>query len=292
MIGVDFGGTQIKAGIVDGGELVKSASLPTPTGARPEEVLDLIARAVFSLDPNPESVGVAIPGEVDAVGRCWGLPNVPGFKDFPLGAELSNRLRCPVAVENDATAATLGERLYGHGRAYPSFLMITLGTGIGGGLVFGHQLYPGANGFAGEIGHFKISYQPDAWPCGCGHRGCLEAYAGTRGLLRAFAEHGAQASEVAPIAESARRGEEAGLKTFEMMGNALGRALANVQNVLDLNAMVFTGGVSKSFDLIEPSLRTALRRHTFAAPPAEVALLVSELGARAGVIGAAHLTTL
>jgi glucokinase len=95
-----------------------------------------------------------------------------------------------------------------------------------------------------------------------------------------------------PIAVSARRGEEAGLKTFEMMGSALGRLLANIQNLLDLNAVVFSGGVSASFDLIEPHVRSALRAHTFAPPLAEVPLLVSELGERAGVIGAAHLTQL
>src|SRR5690606_3984002 len=152
MIGVDFGGTGIKAGIVEDGRVVRSVSTPTPRGAAPEVVLDTIARTVLELDPAPRSVGVAIPGEVDPTGRCWGLPNVPGFKGVQLGKGLSDRLRCPVAVENDATTAALGEYLYGHGTRYPSFLMITLGTGIGGGLVIGGQLYPGSNGFAGEIG--------------------------------------------------------------------------------------------------------------------------------------------
>jgi glucokinase len=109
--------------------------------------------------------------------------------------------------------------------------------------------------------------------------------------LRKFAaEGGGDVSEVKEIAESARRGERAGLATFEMMGDALGRGLANVQNTLDLSALVFTGGISKSFDLIEPSLRTALRKHSFASPPPEVPLDVSALGASAGVVGAASLT--
>jgi len=292
MIGVDFGGTQIKAGVVENGEVVRSKTTPTPAGSSPDRVLDAIADTVRGLDPKPTSVGVAIPGEVDSEGKCWGLPNVPGFKGVMFGEGLSERLGCPVAVENDATTAALGERLYGHGRRHPSFLMMTLGTGIGGGLVIGHQLYPGTYGFAGEIGHFTIDSSPDAWACACGMRGCVEAYAGTRGLMRAFAEYGRSATEVLDIATSARAGEEAGLRTFERMGYAIGQALANIQNVLDLSAIVFTGGVSQSFDLIEPQVRTALRRHCFAHPPAEVPLLVSELGARAGVIGAAHLTTL
>src|SRR6187399_825933 len=292
MIGVDFGGTQIKAGVVENGEVVRSKTTPTPAGSSPDKVLDAIADTVRGIDPKPLSVGVAIPGEVDSEGKCWGLPNVPGFKGVMFGEGLSERLGCPVAVENDATTAALGERLYGHGRRHPSFLMMTLGTGIGGGLVIGHQLYPGATGFAAEVGHMKVDTAPDAPLCACGQRGCVETFAGTRALLREYTRHGGHASEVLPIAVSARRGEAAGLKTFEMMGTALGRLLANIQNLLDLNAVVFSGGISASFDLIEPFVREALRKQAFAPPLAEVPLLVSELGERAGVIGAAHLTSL
>lgn len=292
MIGVDFGGTGIKAGIVENGQVIRSASTPTPRGAPPDEILDAIARVVLELDPAPRSVGVAIPGEVDPSGRCWGLPNVPGFKGVQLGKGLSDRLRCPVAVENDATTAALGEYLYGHGTRYPSFLMITLGTGIGGGLVIGGQLYPGSNGFAGEIGHINIDPSPDAPLCGCGKTGCMETYAGTAALLRKYRELGGTAQEIREIAEAARANDPAGIQTFEMMGEALGRGLANIQNVLDLNALIFSGGISSSFDLIEPSLRRALRKHSFAEPPAEVPLVVSELGPNAGVVGAAHLTEL
>jgi predicted NBD/HSP70 family sugar kinase len=237
-------------------------------------------------------VGVAIPGEVDADGRCWRLTNVPGFEGVHVAQELAQRLGCPIAVENDATAAALGEQLYGHGRVHPSFLMVTLGTGIGGGLVLGHLLYPGSSGFAGEIGHMNVDRSPDAPTCACGQRGCIEAYAGTYALLRRFRELGGQADEVLPISVSARRGEPAGLRVFEQMGEALGMGLANIQNLLDLNAIVFSGGISASFDLIEPTLRRALRQYSFAPPLAEVPLLVSELGERAGVIGAAYLTTL
>lgn len=293
MIGVDFGGTGIKAGIVEDGRVMRSAETPTPRGASADDVMDAIARVVLELDPHPRSVGVAIPGEVDPAGRCWGLPNVPGFKGVNVGKGLSDRLRCPVAVENDATTAALGEYLYGHGSRYPSFLMITLGTGVGGGLVIGGQLYPGGNGFAGEIGHINIDPSENAPSCGCGKKGCLETYSGTAGLFRMYREFGGgEASEIKQIADAARRGEEAAIKTFQKMGDALGRGLADIQNVLDLNALVFTGGISRSFDLIEPSLRAALRRHSFAEPPAEVPLVVSELGAAAGVVGAAHLTQL
>jgi glucokinase len=293
LIGVDFGGTAVKAGMVDGGEVVRSTSTATRADTSAPEILDAIARTVLSLTPKPEAVGVAIPGEVNAEGRCWRLANVPGFEGIPIGEELAKRLGCPIAVENDATTAALGEQLYGHGRDNPSFLMVTLGTGIGGGLVIGQQLYPGSNGFAAEIGHNNVDSSPEAPLCGCGQRGCIEAFAGTRALLRRFAElGGATVTEVLPISVSARRGGEAARKTFEMMGRALGKGLATIQNVLDLNAIVFSGGVSASFDLIEEHIRAGLRENVFGKPAAEVPLLVSELGERAGVIGAAHLTTL
>jgi glucokinase len=293
LIGVDFGGTAVKAGMVDGGEVVRSTSTATRADTTPPEILDAIARTVLSLTPKPEAVGVAIPGEVNAEGRCWRLANVPGFEGIPIGEELAKRLGCPIAVENDATTAALGEQLYGHGRDNPSFLMVTLGTGIGGGLVIGQQLYPGSNGFAAEIGHNNVDSSPEAPLCGCGQRGCIEAFAGTRALLRRFAELGGPTvTEVLPISVSARRGGEAARKTFEMMGRALGKGLATIQNVLDLNAIVFSGGVSASFDLIEEHIRAGLRENVFGKPAAEVPLLVSELGERAGVIGAAHLTTL
>ena len=291
MIGVDFGGTGIKAGLVSAGKIVSSAEVPTPVQAGPEAVLDAIAQAVLEVDANPSSVGVAIPGEVDAQGLCWGLPNVPGFKGVSIGAGLSQRLRCPVAVENDATTAALGEYLYGHGRTHASFLMVTLGTGVGGGLVIGGQLFPGANGFAGEIGHINIDPDAKAPLCGCGRRGCVETYAGTAALIRMYQEAGGpQAENIKQIADAARAGDAAALKAFERMGQALGQGLAAIQNTLDLNAIVFTGGISRSFDLMEASVRSGLQRFSFAAPPADDPFLMSELGVRAGVVGAAHLT--
>jgi glucokinase len=292
LVGVDFGGTQVKAGIVDGGEVVRSMTADTTPGAATREVLETLTNVVLALTPKPLAVGFAIPGEVDGEGRCWRLTNVPGFEGVHIGRELAERLGCPISVENDATAAALGERLYGHGRAYPSFLMVTLGTGIGGGLVMGHSLHTGANGFAGEVGHMNVTRTLDAPLCACGQRGCVEAYVGTKGLLRRFRELGRSADEVLPIALAARRGDEAGLRVFEEMGEALGKGLANIQNLLDLNAIVFSGGVSASFDLIEPHVRRSLREFAFAPPLAEVPLLVSQLGERAGVIGAAHLTEL
>jgi glucokinase len=291
MIGVDFGGTRIKAGVVDGGAILRSSSTATDAGAAPSHVLDQIAATVRELDPRPAGVGLAIPGEVDATGRCWRLPNVPGFEGVPIAEELGRRLGCRVVVENDATAAALGERLHGHGERYSSFILMTLGTGIGGGVVIDGRVRRGAYGFAGELGHIMLDRSPDSPVCNCGLRGCLEAYAGTKALLQRYSELGGTALEVRDIADAARRGERAGLEVFEMMGGALGQGIANIQNLLDVDAIVFSGGISASFDLLEPCVRGALRARAFAPPLAAVPLLVSELGERAGVVGAAHLVS-
>lgn len=292
MIGVDFGGTRVKLADVEGAEIVRRTSIETPVGRSAGQILDAIAEAVLAWGAAPPRFGMAIPGEVDAQGKCVRLPNVPGFEGVEIAKELSLRTRADVTVENDGTTAAYAEALFGHGREHASFLVVTLGTGIGGGLVIGRRLVRGRNGFAGEVGHVTVDASADARPCACGNRGCLEAYAGTRGLLDRFREEGGAATEVKDIAESALRGEHAGRASFAQMADALAIAMNSIQNVLDLDAIVFTGGVSQSFGLIEPLLREGLRRRRFAEPLAEVPLLVSELGEGAGVVGAAHLPAL
>ena len=291
-IGIDFGGTRIKFAEVSGAEVLRRVSIDTKAGASPAEIFDSMAEAVLSLCGAPNALGVAIPGEVDRDGRCVRLPNVPGFEGVAIAAELEARTGALVTVENDATTAAFGEHLYGWGRTYPSFLTVTLGTGIGGGLVIDGHLVRGAHGFAGEIGHATVDPSPAAPLCACGNRGCLETYAGTVGLLGRFREGGGEATEVKHIAESARRSERAGLDTFAMAADALAVGLSNIQSTLDLDAIVFSGGVSLSFDLVEPRLRAGLRARSFAPILAEVPLVVSALGELAGVVGAAHLPEL
>src|SRR5690606_19850169 len=140
----------------------------------------------------PQAVGFAIPGEVDAEGKCYRLPNIAGFEGVRIASVLEPLIGCPVFVENDGNAAAHGEALYGWGRKYKSFAMVTLGTGIGGGLVLDGRIRTGAHGFAAEIGHIPIDSSPEAWHCACGQRGCVESYAGTNGLLRRFHELGGE----------------------------------------------------------------------------------------------------
>src|SRR5664279_4776375 len=285
MIGVDLGGTRIKAGVVINGELTDSISVNTQAENGPAQLLDVIAETVRKLDRCPAAVGLAIPGGVNPEGLCWRLPNVPGFEGINISAELTQRLGCRVVVENDATTAALAELYLGHGRSHPSFAMVTLGTGIGGGIVIDGHLRRGRHGFAGEIGHTPVNRSGAGWPCACGLQGCVESYAGTRGLLRKYAELGGTADEIRPISEAARRGDGAARTTFAAMGDALGIGLAALQYTLDLDAIVFTGGISASFDLIESALRSSLTKYVFGPPLADIPLLVSELGDRTGLLG-------
>ncbi len=288
-IGIDLGGTRTKVAKVQGDQIIGEMSFATPAEG-PRAVMEAVAEAVRDLDATPENVGFAIPGEVDAQGVCYRLPNIPGFENVNIAGLLEPLLGCRVFVENDGNAAAHGEALFGWGRTYPSFAMVTLGTGIGGGLVLDGKMRTGAFGFAAEIGHIPIDSSADAWPCGCGQRGCVESYAGTFGLLRRYKEAGGgDASEVVTVAAAARAGRPEGIKAFAQMADSLARCVTTMQNLLDLDAIVFTGGISQSFDLLEPALRAAVRKSAFAPPLGEVPLLVSELGPRAGVVGSAHL---
>jgi glucokinase len=291
-IGIDLGGTRIKVAEVRGNRVMQSQTVDTPATQGPEKVMDTIAEAVARLGAAPPDLGMAIPGEVDASGKVWRLPNIPGFEGFDVAKELSRRTGARVAVENDATMAAYGEALYGHGRTFASFLLVTLGTGVGGGLVIGKRLVRGAHGFAGEVGHMTVDPSADAPRCPCGRTGCLEAFAGTRALMEEFRRAGGTAHEVRDIADSAHRGEQAGVGAFARLTWALGIAINSIQNLLDLDAIVFGGGVSKSFDLIEKPLRSALRARRFAAPLSELPLVMSDFGELAGVVGAAHLPDL
>jgi len=291
-IGIDFGGTTIKVAAVDGGEILKSARIETETGADPETVMTRIVAAVRELQVKPDTVGLAIPGHVDSMGMIWRLPNVPGFEGVKIGETLGAKLGCEVQVENDATAAALGENLWGRGRGFLTFLMVTLGTGVGGGLIVNNTLVRGTHGFTGEIGHMRIDRSERAWPCGCGQVGCVEAYAGTRGLLQKYRELGGKAERIREIAEAARRREPEALAVFEHLGTTLGVMIVNVQNLLDLEAVVFSGGVSAAFDLFEPAVSQTIRQQCYAPPLGQIPLLLSQLGSRAGQVGAAYLSSL
>ena len=299
-IGVDFTGSVIRAGVVEDGSIVQSMTADTQVGAEPPEVLDTIARVVLALAPKPEMVGVAIPGEVNVDGRCWRLPNTVGFEGIPIGWEVSRRLGCPIAVENRATTAALAERLYGHGREHPSFLMVTLGTGIGGGIVIDGEVYHGASDAAGEFGHVTID--ANGRRCKCGNYGCIEAYAsgpaiaeraiegiesGVDTSLSQYVKGDLSKITAQIVYEAANDGDEWALEVVHDTARLLGAAVASFINIFNPEVVVICGGVTQAGDKLFGPLRSEVKRRAFK-PAWEVCKIVpGTLPGTAGVYGAA-----
>ncbi|MDQ1357024.1 MAG: glucokinase [Acidimicrobiaceae bacterium] len=302
VIGVDVGGTKILAlQLRADGSLGQETRKLTPRGG--EAVLDAIAEAVDSLGP-VKAVGVGAPGLVDHAGILQFAPNLPHVVGLPVRAGLEQRLPgVVVTVGNDATCAGWAERLLGAGQGSHDLLMVTLGTGIGGGLVGGGELLLGANGFSGEIGHMVVDIHGP--PCPCGKRGCWERFASGSGLGRLGREaaEAGQAPRVAQLAGGdpvAVRGEHVTAAALEGDAGAMdvihrfawwvALGLANLANVFDPECIVLGGGLAESGGVFLEPVRTAFNDLVEAAeyrPP--IRIVLAQLGERAGAVGAALL---
>jgi glucokinase len=306
-IGVDIGGTKVAAGVVDErGAILAMTRRDTPADDR-VGTADVIADAVRELTASHEvsAVGLGAAGFVDATrSNVMFAPNL-AWRDEPLRAAIEQRLGLPAVVENDANAAAWAEARFGAGLGEDNVVVITVGTGIGGGIVVGGQLLRGRYGIAAEIGHINIV--PDGRRCGCGLQGCWEQYASGRALVQEAYEQAiaspALASELLRLAggdpagitgpivtEAARSGDVAALQCFDEVGRWLGRGLAQLAAILDPGVFVIGGGVSAAGELLrEPTVR-AFRKHLTARghrPTADVR--IAKLGPEAGIVGAADL---
>jgi glucokinase len=309
VIGIDLGGTNCRGGLVAAdGALVSSRRMTTEVGEGLEPFLqrlvhfcrDLVADATDG-GHRVEGVGVGTPGVISSAGLVHVSPNLPVLNGFFLARELENRLGLPVAVVNDANAIAWGEGQSGAGRPFGSFVALTLGTGVGGGLVLDRRLWLGADGAAGEIGHVMV--EPDGRLCGCGNRGCLEQYASASGIVLSYRnlvdqEPGADRAGLVregsnfgavDVAEAARRGDRAALASFSEAGRRLGQVLGGVANLLNLDGAVLCGGVSESLDLMRPALEDELAHRAFAIPGVRLRVVRGVLGESAGIVGAAAL---
>lgn len=303
VVAADFGGTNLRAAIVEeGGELLERHEILTPSGATPEGILekvaDLLAGVVTTSGTRPIAACVAVPGLINAdEGKVLVAPNIAGFRNLVLTTPIEQRLGIPTYIENDASAAALGEFRFGAGRGTRHLLHATLGTGIGGGIVVDRKLYRGATGLAGEIGHIVID--PGGPKCNCGSRGCLEAM--VSGV--AFAERSKKliASGKAPILASlvgdrepkgrdlfaaAQQGEQMAEAEIRHGGHLLGLGLGSLVNVLNPDAVTLSGGLVNMGEMLLGPLRGAM--HSIAYGPASGTIVrLSELGDDAGLLGAA-----
>ena len=299
-VGVDVGGTKCLAVCVDGDlQVVAEARRPTPKG--PEAIIDTIAELVGELAPF-DSIGVGVPGLVTMDGTLRAAPNLVDIREFRVGALLTERLGVDVHVDNDATCAAVAEWKRGVARGSDDFVMVTLGTGIGGGVVAGGRLVRGANGFTGEIGHMVVD--PGGPPCPCGRRGCWERYASGSGLGRlardaAVAHRLARVVEIAgnvedvrgeKLAVAAREGDLEALEVFDQFGRWVALGLVNLTNILDPGLLVLGGGLAASADLSSGPIRRWFAELLYAPElRPHPRLEFAEMGERAGAIGAALL---
>ncbi|MBU5637698.1 ROK family protein [Geomonas sp. Red69] len=285
-IGVDLGGSNLRFALVDrqGRVLARSAE-PTLPAAGLDSLLRRLLSRVERLQEEAARIGaplaalaVGVPGLVCSDGVVRASVNVPALEGVPLARELFVATGMPVAVLNDANACALGEQGYGAGRGYRSLIALTIGTGVGSGLILDGKLWTGVDGAAGEFGHIPV--EPEGRPCGCGSRGCLEQYASAGAIAR-------DGEDAAAVARRARLGDAAALAAFAEAGRYLGIAAAGVVNLLNLEAVILCGGVAQSFDLLAPALRRELVSRTFSFSGGRVRVAPGELGDDAGVLGAA-----
>ncbi|QXE91155.1 ROK family protein [Geomonas subterranea] len=285
-IGVDLGGSNLRMALVDrqGSVLARSAE-PTLPAAGLDSLLSRLLAGVGRLQGEATRIGartvalaVGVPGLVCSDGVVRASVNVPGLEGVPLARELSLATGLPVAALNDANACAVGEKRYGAGRDYRSLIALTIGTGVGAGLILDGKLWTGADGAAGEFGHIPV--EPEGRPCGCGSRGCLEQYASAGAIA-------GEGGDAAVVANRARLGDAAALAVFAEAGRYLGIAMAGVVNLLNLEAVIVCGGVARSFDLLAPALLRELDSRTFSVAGGRVRVEPGMLGDDAGVLGAA-----
>jgi glucokinase len=303
-IGVDLGGTKVLVGVLDGTD-VRYESREASTGQDENELVELLVREVSEAKeacPDVTAVGLGIPATIDHDrGLAVAAVNLP-LSDLPIRDLISERVGLPVFVDNDGNVAALAEYLYGAAQGKPNTVMLTVGTGIGGGLVLGGQIYRGATGAGAELGHTVI--QAEGPPCqgNCPNHGCVEALASGTALGR----EGTAVAESAPdsalgkllaagekvdgtaVTKAALAGDETAIGVFELIGSRLGVACSSFANIFQPDAIVVGGGVIAAGDLLLDPVRREVRERALN-PMNRTPILEATLGNDAGMIGAAAM---
>ncbi len=294
-VGVDVGGSAVKLGTLDrDGSARVERSRALERGESAQGILERVAGAVCELaGGGVAGLGVGLPGLLDREAGCVRRsPNLPWLENVCVGRVLGERLGLlagRIRLENDANVAVLGEQWLGAARGERNVLLLTLGTGIGGGLILDGELFVG-EGLGGEIGHLCID--PEGERCGCGSRGCLETLASASAARRRAESRGLpreNPGDLERLAELARRHAGPERELLEEVGYDLGRALAQVLSLLDLRSFVFGGGFSAALDVLEPGMRRAIGQWSYGERVSSVRLARAALGPSAGWIGAARL---
>jgi len=306
---VDLGGTNLRAATVDrDGRIHERVRLPTPESDKADDVVVAILSAVASCEAEASkrgarihTVSVVVPGSIHPdTGLVVNAPNLPAIVNFRLRDALNAGLQRPVLIENDANAAALGEMWKGAARGCRTIICLTLGTGVGGGIILNGELWRGIDGTAGEIGHTSVEPFGGVL-CKCGNFGCLEVYASATAIVRMTREglieqpestlHSIAVADLTAeqVSRAAIAGDEFARAVFRRAGVYLGIAMANVVNTLNPEMIVIGGGVSAAFDLFAEHARQEVLKRAFPVPARRARIEKAECGDDAGVLGAAWL---
>lgn len=310
VIGLDLGGTNSVFGIVDEkGTLVASASIKTQAYA---DVNDYVNAGCEAMKPiiaqvggieNIQGMGIGAPNANYYTGTIEDAVNLPWRGRVPLAKMFADKLGVPVAMTNDANAAAMGEMVYGVAQGMKNFIMLTLGTGVGSGIVINGQVVYGCDGFAGELGHVIMDRSPKARLCGCGRKGCLEAYCSATGVARTARQMLEESQEPSllrdikleditsyDVAVAAGKGDKIANEVFQFTGKMLGQACADFIAFSSPEAIIFFGGLTKAGDLIMKPIEESCNESVCRVFKGHTKFLVSGLdGAGAAVLGASAL---
>jgi glucokinase len=306
IIGIDIGGTMIKGALFGSdGTLLRKRSVETRTEQGRDAVMENLTTLINSLrscDARVLSAGIGVAGVLDPLKEVLlQSPNIKQIERTLLKKLLQGVLQLPVFLENDASAAALGELWQGAGRELDNFLLLTLGTGIGGGVILQGGLWSGELGKAGEIGHMIVA--ADGTACACGKRGCLEAYAsataikrmaqdalraGSCSSLHNFSCGDSSTVDAEMVHQAARQGDAAAISVFKEMARYLAIGISNVNNLLDIHHFILGGAVSNAFDVFGPFLLDEVNSRVYDISRNKIAITVAQLGNDAGIYGAAY----
>lgn len=309
-IGIDVGGTNVKIALVDSdGKIGYSNTIPTRAEMGYEYTINNMKQAIRDLlvetklsAKDIEGIGFGLPGQVDfKSGIVRLITNIPGWVEIPLAKMIEDEFHIPTRIDNDVRCAALGELNFGAGKGCENLICITVGTGIGSGLIINGKLVRGASNAAGEIGHIKLQMH-DGPICGCGDTGCLEAFASGPSIVAMAEEYimggkstkyreMANGNDITPfiVAEAAKAGDPVARRIFTKMGEYIGIGMASVVNLLNPERIIVGGGVADAGDILMTPLKETLKKRAMKIAGETVEVVPAQLGNTAGVIGASLL---
>ena len=297
ILAADVGGTNIRAAVVTTqGEITKELHSRIDLGDRNISENDLIDRlagffaGIIKQQSSISGIGIGFPGFfLGSSGVLVASPNLPNLNGVNLAQHLSEALNLPVSIQNDALCAAIGEQRFGAGRGLANLLHITLGTGIGGGLILNHTPYTGVSGMAMEFGHLSVEFDDSARACGCGGNGCVEAYASASSISERYFDACGTQTDSKDIYEQACNGDAVAKAIIESAGHYLGISIAQSIKLLDIHTVTISGGLSNAWPLLHPTMIRSLDENLIHPLKGKISVLKSTLDDHAGLLGAAAL---